>query len=189
LQLVRLLVLLVWYALQLYDLHMAAEELDALDIALLDLLHEHPRIGVLELSRLAGVARGTVTARLTRMETQGVITGYGPQVDLAAAGYHVQALATLEIAQGRLETVIAELGALPGVIEAYATTGTGDVVCRLAAESNEGLQQLLLELNRSKAIRRSTSVVILSVVVPPRVMPLLLARERTSPRRAPSFNA
>ena len=158
--------------------------LDSLDVTLLDLLHQHPRIGVLELSRLVGVARGTVTARLGRMETAGVITGYGPQLDLAAAGYRVQALATLEIAQGRLEEVVEQLSALPGVMEAYATTGTGDVVCRLAAESNEDLQQLLLDLNRTDAIRRSTSVVILSVVVPPRTMPLLLQRERATPRRA-----
>jgi hypothetical protein len=61
------------------------------------------------------------------------------------------------------------------VIEAYATTGTGDVVCRLAASSNAGLQELLLQLNESEAIRRSTSVVILSTVVVSRVMPLLTA--------------
>ena len=166
---------------------MATDELDALDVSLLDLLNQHPRVGVLELSRLAGVARNTVTARLNRMESAGVITGYGPQIDIAAAGYRVQALATLEIAQGRLEDVIAQLEALPGVMEAYATTGTGDVVCRLAAESNEDLQLLLLDLNRAEAIRRSTSVVILSVVVPPRTMPLLLRRERSTPSRAPSF--
>jgi DNA-binding Lrp family transcriptional regulator len=167
---------------------MADIALDSLDVTLLDLLHEHPRVGVLELSRLAGVARGTVTARLNRMESAGVITGYGPQLDIAAAGYQVQALATLEIAQGRLDEVVEQLSALPGVMEAYATTGTGDVVCRLAAESNEDLQQLLLDLNRTDAIRRSTSVVILSVVVPPRTMPLLLQRERATPRRSPSFS-
>lgn len=151
----------------------ATMELDGLDLELLELLQQHPRIGVLELSRLASVARGTVTARIGRMERNGVITGHGPQVDVAAAGYPVQALATLEIAQGRLEDVTSFLTGLPGVLEAYATTGVGDVICRLAAESNEDLQQVLLELNRSDAIRRSTSVVILSVLVAPRTLPLL----------------
>jgi len=63
----------------------------------------------------------------------------------------------------------------PGVIEAYATTGTGDVVCRLAAASNAHLQQLLVELNEAESIRRSTSVVILSTLVQPRAIPLLSA--------------
>lgn len=150
--------------------------LDGLDLTLLDLLESHPRIGVLELSRLAAVARATVTARLRRMETERVITGYGPTVDVAAAGYPVQALATLEIAQGRIDDVAGLLEQLPQVLEAYATTGTGDVICRLAATSNEDLQTALLTLHRSDVVRRSTSVVIMSVVVAPRTLPLLRSR-------------
>ncbi|MER6175932.1 Lrp/AsnC ligand binding domain-containing protein [Streptosporangium sp. NPDC001681] len=112
--------------------------------------------------------------------------GYVPQVDVVAAGCPVQALATLEITQGRLEEVCDLLLSLPGVIEAYATTGAGDVVCRLASASNLELQlQLLLELNRS-VIRRSTSVVVLSTLVAPRTLPLLPARNRSRSSRAGS---
>ena len=149
--------------------------LDELDVELLRLLDDNPRVGVLELSRLAGVARATVTARMQRWEQAGVVRGYGPQLDLDAAGFPVQALATLEIAQGRLAEIAEFLANLPGVIEAYATTGTGDVVCRLAAASNAHLQQLLVELNEAESIRRSTSVVILSTLVRPRAIPLLSA--------------
>jgi DNA-binding Lrp family transcriptional regulator len=152
-------------------------DLDALDVRLLRLLDENPRVGVLELSRLAGVARATVSARMQRWHSAGVVTGYGPQIDLDAAGFPVQALATLEIAQGRLAEIRELLSSLPGVIEAFATTGTGDVVCRLAATSNAHLQNLLIQLNESEAIRRSTSVVILSTVVPARAMPLLAERD------------
>jgi DNA-binding Lrp family transcriptional regulator len=166
---------------------MSATELDALDVTLLELMHEHPRVGVLELSRLAHVARATVSARLARMESAGVITGYGPQLDLIAAGYPVHAVATLEIAQGRLDDVLELLEGIPGVLEAYATTGAADVFCRLAARSNEDLQVLLLELNRSDAIRRSTSVVILSVLVAPRALPLLQQTRHPAPSRAPTF--
>ncbi len=164
-----------------------AAELDALDVFLLELMSSNPRVGVLELSRLSGVARATVTARLDRLEAAGIVTGYGPDIDVVAAGYPVQALATLEIAQGRLDDVASLLTALPGVLEAYATTVTGDVLCRLAAQSNEQLQALLLELSKSDAIRRSTSVVILSIVVPPRTLPLLLQAQRSTPSRVPSF--
>ncbi len=167
--------------------------MDALDVELLRQLEANPRAGVLELSRLVGVSRATVTARLDRLQTSGVVTGFGPQIDLAAAGYPVQALVTLEIAQGRLDDLTRLLAARPGVLEAYATTGTSDVVCRLAASSHEDLQALLLDLDRSELIRRSTSVVILSVVVAPRTLPLLMrghrpdrrARERSPAPRPP----
>ena len=147
--------------------------LDALDVALLGALRGNPRAGALELSRLTGVARATVSARLQRLEDDGVVTGYGPDVDVAAAGFEVQAFVTLEIAQGALEDVQRDLEAIPGLLEAHATTGSGDVLCRVAASSNEGLQQILVDLNRSSAIVRSTSVVALSQLVPWRTLPLL----------------
>jgi DNA-binding Lrp family transcriptional regulator len=147
--------------------------LDALDVALLAALREHPRAGALELARITGVARATVSARLQRLEDSGVITGYGPDIDVAAAGFGVEAFVTLEIAQGALDDVQRDLEAIPGLLEAHATTGSGDVLCRVAASSHEGLQQILVDLNRSASIVRSTSVVALSRLVPWRTLPLL----------------
>ncbi|MGW2056827.1 Lrp/AsnC family transcriptional regulator [Streptomyces sp. NPDC001840] len=162
-------------------------ELDALDLDLLAALQEHTKLGVLELSRALQVARGTVQARLSRLERAGVIGGYGPEINLAAAGHGVQAFVTLEIAQGALDDVTAELTAQPAVLEAYATTGSSDVICRLAASSHEDLQQTLLALNRSPSVGRSTSVIILSVVVSPRTIPLLESTPRQAPPRAPAY--
>jgi DNA-binding Lrp family transcriptional regulator len=147
--------------------------LDALDVALVAALREHRRAGILELSRITGVARGTVSARLQRLEDSGVITGYGPDVDVRAAGFGVQAFVTLEIAQGAIEEVRQDLEGIPGVLEAHATTGSGDVLCRVAASSHEALQQTLVDLNRSPSVVRSTSVVALSQLVPWRTLPLL----------------
>ena len=147
--------------------------LDELDVALLDALRGHPRAGALELSRITGVARATVSARLQRLEDAGVVTGYGPDIDVSAAGFGVQAFVTLEIAQGAIDAVQRDLEAIPGVLEAHATTGSGDVLCRVAARSHEALQQVLVELNRSSAVVRSTSVVALSQLVPWRTLPLL----------------
>ena len=147
--------------------------LDALDLALLEAMREHRRAGVLELSRITGVARGTVSARLQRMEDAGVVTGYGPEVDVRAAGFGVEAFVTLEIAQGAVEDVQRDLAAIPEVLEAHATTGRGDVLCRVAASSHEALQRTLVQLDRSSCVARSTSVVVLSRLVPLRALPLL----------------
>jgi len=159
---------------------MRGTELDALDLAILQALQAHPRAGVLELSRLTSLARATVQSRMSKLEVAGVITGYGPDIDLFAAGFPVHALVSLEIAQGALDAVREHLLALPGVIEAYSTTGDSDVLCRVAARDNAELQQMLIELNRSEVITRSTSVVVLSVVVPPRTMPRLAGQPSPS---------
>ena len=160
--------------------------LDTLDLALLRALTEHPKAGALELSRQLGVARGTVQARLQRLEDSGVVTGYGPDVDLTAAGFGVQAFVTLEIAQGALDDVHRDLAAIPGVLEAHATTGSGDVLVRVAAESHEALQGVLLELGRSATVVRSTSVIALSLLVPHRTLPLLRSAAVPGSGRSPA---
>ena len=160
--------------------------MDALDLALLTALDDDARVGALELSRTTGVARATVSARLRRLEETGVVTGYRADVDVAAAGFGVQAFVTLEIAQGAIEDIQRDLEAIPGVLEAHATTGSGDVLCRIAASSHEALQRTLVELNRSSSVVRSTSVVALSELVPRRTLPLLTA-EAAAPARAPGY--
>jgi DNA-binding Lrp family transcriptional regulator len=152
-------------------------ELDALDVAILSTLRSSPRAGYLELSRLLQVSRATIQARLERLERDGVVTGYGPDIDLAEAGYPVLAFATLEIAQGRLDEVTDALAAIPSVVEAYATTGPGDVHCRLAAQSHEDLQRVLIEVSQIAGVARSTSVIALTRVVEHRVVELLQAGE------------
>ncbi|WP_433613753.1 Lrp/AsnC family transcriptional regulator [Prescottella agglutinans] len=147
--------------------------LDALDVDLIARLRVEPRIGILELSRRAGVARATVQARLRRLEEAGIVIGYGPEIDLRTAGYPVQAFVTLEIAQGSLGQLTKELEEYPEVVQAWATTGVGDVLCRVAAASHDDLQALLIELHHSATVARSVSVVVLSEIVAFRTLPLI----------------
>ena len=160
--------------------------MDQLDVALVEAMREHPRVGDLELSRITKVARATVQSRLAKLERTGVITGYGPDVDLVAAGHPVLAFVTLEIAQGKLEAVTEELDSLPNVLEAYVTSGSADVVCKIAATSHEDLQATLLHISKSGSVVRSTSVIVLSELVKPRVLPML-ARDATASGRAPAY--
>ncbi len=162
-------------------------ELDSLDLALLTALRANPRAGVLQLSRLTRVARATVQARLDRLERSGVITGYGPDVDVAAAGFGVLAFVTLEIHQGALSQVQDDLAAIPGVLEAYAITGVGDVLCQVAATSHADLQQTLLRIDSSPSVARSTSAIALSTVIKRRDLPLLTSRPAVLSSRAPAF--
>ncbi|WP_019201799.1 Lrp/AsnC family transcriptional regulator [Tsukamurella sp. 1534] len=162
-------------------------KLDDVDFALLDSLHRDPQIGVLETSRRIGVARATVQARLKKLEGAGVISGYHPHLDLAAAGFPVQCFVQLETAQGELSAVAEELAAIPDVLEAFATTGASDVLCRVAAASHEDLQNTLIRIGRSPLVARSISIVVLSEIVPLRTMPLLRTLDRRAATRAPRY--
>jgi len=149
--------------------------IDPLDARLIATLAAAPRAGVLELSRQLGVARGTVQARLDKLVERGVISGFGPEVDPAAMGYSVLAFTTLEIAQGRLADVVEHLRDIPEVLEAHATTGPGDLHCRVVARSNDHLQDVLNRVLEVQGIGRTSTVIALSPQISMRVLPLVAA--------------
>src|ERR1700731_4988796 len=152
------------------------EAIDRLDAALVQLLAAEPRVGVLEASRRAGVARGTVQARLDRMRDRGVITGYGPEVDPAALGYEVTAFITLEIRQaGGHDPVAERLATIPEVLEVHTITGTGDMLCRVVARTNADLQRVLDAIVSAEGVVRSATLISLPTQVPYRVLPLVRA--------------
>src|SRR3984957_5813492 len=165
----------------------AVAELDALDLALVTGLRENPRAGALELSRVTKVARATVESRLRRMEQAGVITGYGPDIDVAGAGFTVLAFVTLSIAQGALSAVQADLAAIPAVLEAYAITGSADVVCKVAATSHADLQQVLLSIDSSPSVARAGCAPLFPPRPAPPPLPLLQSRSPAPVPRSPAF--
>ncbi|MET8815199.1 Lrp/AsnC family transcriptional regulator [Streptomyces sp. NPDC004549] len=147
--------------------------IDHLDGRIIVLLAEEPRIGVLEMSRRLGVARGTAQARLDRLRAGGVIRGFGPQVDPAALGYPVTAFATLQIRQGRGPDVRAHLTGVPEVLELLTTTGTGDMLCRLVARSNADLQRVIDRVVGFEGIERASTTIVMETPVPLRIIPLV----------------
>ena len=89
--------------------------IDALDARLIRAMCDTPRAGVMELARQLGVARGTVQARLDKLQQRGIICGFDPDLDLRAMGYGVLAFTQIGIAQGRLGDVVEHLMEIPEV--------------------------------------------------------------------------
>ena len=153
-------------------------QVDLLDARILTILGEEPRVGLMEIARRLGVARGTVQARLAKLEARGVVTGYGPEVDPSAMGYTITAFVFVELNQGRLAEAVALLSAVPEVLEADAVSGPQDLVCRVVARDTEHLQEIVNRLLATPAIQRCTSHIVLSRQVPPRTAPLVAQAAR-----------
>jgi DNA-binding Lrp family transcriptional regulator len=150
--------------------------IDELDARLIELLTAEPRVGVLEASRRLGVARGTIQARLDRLQARGVVTGYGPDIDPAALGHGVSAFVTLEIRQaGGHDPVADRLANIPEVLEMHTITGAGDMLCRVVARTNADLQRVIDAIVGVAGVVRASTVIALATPVPYRVLPLVRA--------------
>ncbi|MEV0585838.1 Lrp/AsnC family transcriptional regulator [Nonomuraea sp. NPDC050310] len=148
---------------------------DTLDARLLATMRAHPRIGLTELARLLGVARGTVQARVDKLVARGVIADFGPTIDPVPVGYPILAFVWLQIAQGRLAEAVEALRAVPEILEVHGTSGQHDLLCRVVARSTEHLQEIIATVLASPAVQRTDSTISLSTQIPFRVEPLLQA--------------
>lgn len=147
--------------------------MDRLDAELLRLLGEDVRTSVGSLAERLAVNRNTVQARLARLREGPLLTGWAPVVDLHAAGLHVQAFVQIELSQGAMTSVLSALRDIPQVLEVLATTGSADLLVRVATASNEALQLLLQEVLAVPGVVHTQTQVLLSAPVPYRVQPLL----------------
>jgi DNA-binding Lrp family transcriptional regulator len=158
---------------------MASEQsdqpIDVLDARLILTLAEHPRAGILEIARLLGVARNTVYARMERLRTHGIVTGYGPEVDVAALGYGVTGFTTIEVTQGSFSDVVERLAAIPQVLEVHTVAGVGDLLCRVVARTNESMMDTVELILQIPGVDRTTTAI--SMAYPVRYRPLPLVAE------------
>jgi DNA-binding Lrp family transcriptional regulator len=148
---------------------------DDLDARLIGLLRSIPNLPVVEMARRLDVARGTVQARLDRLERDGVIVGFGPDVDAILAGFGVLAFTTLEIAQGSGAQILAGLDAIPEVLEVHAVTGPGDLHVRVVARSNEHLHDVLQRILELPGIMRTETQLALHTSIQRTVADLIAA--------------
>ncbi|MFJ8667541.1 Lrp/AsnC family transcriptional regulator [Streptomyces sp. NPDC093600] len=155
---------------------------DELDTRILRLLIERPRTSVREYARILGVARGTVQARIDRLERDGVITATGPVLSPAALGHPVLAFVHIEVTQGHLDEVGDALAAIPEIVEAFSITGGGDLLTRVVARDNGHLEDVIQRLIQLPGVVRTRTEMALRERVPHRLLPLVEAVGRASAR-------
>lgn len=139
--------------------------LDESDERLVAALRRSPRATVTDLARLTGFARGTVHSRLRRLIDDGIVTGFGPDLSPHRVGYGVTAFTTLSITQGSHRTVVDKLAEIREVLEVHVVTGAGDLLCRIAAQSNDHLHELLQDIVGMPEVGRAESQLALSTPV------------------------
>lgn len=147
--------------------------LDRLDVSLVRILSRDARVGIVELSNELGISRNTVQTRLSRLRDSGLLSGFRPDLDLAAVGVAVQAFIALELIQGQLQSVVSHLTAIPEVMEIHATTGRADLLVRVATLTHSDLQQLIERVVSIYGVAHSNTSLSLTTPLAYRVLPLL----------------
>ena len=73
------------------------KKLDAIDIKILNILQKDGRIPLKDLAAKVFLSSPSVSARLEKLEEQGVILGYHAQINPMMLDYHIKAFINLEV--------------------------------------------------------------------------------------------
>ncbi|OBY27926.1 Lrp/AsnC family transcriptional regulator [Leisingera sp. JC1] len=131
---------------------------DETDQRLVTLLRENARRPVAELARHLGLARTTVQARIERLETTGVVTGYTLKSS-AAARPPLQATVLMSIEPRSGPEVLARLRSLPGVEVVHTTSGRFDLLAQVVAQSTAELDETIDSIAEARGVRSSESLI------------------------------
>lgn len=122
--------------------------MDDLDRRLIAKLRHDSRAPVADLAKALGVARGTITNRMARLEREGVITGYTVRLRPDASPDEICAWTSLAV-EGNQHHVIRALLGEPGVAALHDTNGRWDLLAELRVGS---LAELSTVLERIRGI-------------------------------------
>ena len=136
--------------------------LDETDRELLALLQANARESVTTLAKKLGVARTTVIARMERMQTSGVITGYSVRLNQATLEQSLQAYVGLSVEPRAGREVLKRLAKMPEIKLVCSVSGEFDYVAWIRADSPNALDRLLDEIGETEGVSKTTTSVVLA---------------------------
>jgi DNA-binding Lrp family transcriptional regulator len=147
--------------------------LDVTDARLLLALAEDPRASVIALSQRLGLARNTVQARLSRLESSGALAPPDRRVRPEALGYRLGAYVTVQVAQRSLAEVSSGLADIPEVVEVVGLSGAADLLVHVVARDADDLWRLTELLLTVPGVQRIDTALAMRRFVDHRMTPLL----------------
>jgi Lrp/AsnC family leucine-responsive transcriptional regulator len=137
--------------------------MDAVDRQLIQALRENGRASYAELGRLVGLSGPSVTDRINRLETAGVITGYRATVDASTVGLGVTALIGIQLSDATdHEEVATRLRDLHEVEDCWFIAGDDSYMLKVRAADVDGLESIIRRLSATKGVSRTRTTMVLS---------------------------
>ena len=138
--------------------------LDSVDRAIVEALCEDARLSHRQLAQKVGVAQGTISNRLRKLESEDVIQGYAPILNAESVGWGMTVMAGLCIEKGKIMDVQKHISSDSRVFAVYDVTGDWDSMVLARVQNREDLDNLTKTVFTLDGISRSYTHVVLNTV-------------------------
>ena len=137
---------------------------DSTDRAIIEALCQDARLSQRQLAKVVGVAQGTITNRLRKLEADGTILGYAPLLNADSVGWGMTVMAGLCIEKGKIMDVQRQISADYRVFSVYDVTGDWDSLVLARVKNRADLDDLTKAVFTLEGITRSYTHVVLNTV-------------------------
>ena len=141
------------------------EKTDRIDEQIIQTLQENARIPLKALAEKVFLSSPAVSARIERLEREGIITGYHASVDRLKLGYHITAFINLEVEPSQKQEFYPYIKKCPNVLECSCVTGNYSMLIKVAFPSTMELDTFIGHLQH---YGKTSTQIVFSTVVEPR---------------------
>jgi Lrp/AsnC family transcriptional regulator, leucine-responsive regulatory protein len=140
--------------------------LDSVDRKIIALLKEDAKLTFAHIGADVGLSATAVKRRVDRLESDGVIIGYGARVDRGALGQAIEAVIEIYCADRTAPADVGRsLASVEQIISAFTVSGEADALIRVRVESIEHLEKLVERLRRDPNVVRTRTLIVLSTLI------------------------
>ena len=138
---------------------------DDLDIKILKILQEKGRTKRNEIAEAVGLSIPSVSERLHKLETKGILEGYYAKVNKKAFGYDIMAyIHVLMESSKHYKTLISKVEKIPQIIECHSVLGEGSHLLKAIVKNTEALEKLLSEIQSWPGVSATKTTFVLSTI-------------------------
>lgn len=141
--------------------------MDEIDLKLLRLLQKNARTPIKALAEAVSLSSPAVSARIDRLEKQGVIRGYTLDINPLPLGQHILAYIRLDMQPTQKEEFYPFIASCANVLECNCVTGQYSMLIKVTYPSTQELDGFIGHLQH---FGKTETQIVFSSPVPPRSM-------------------
>ena len=139
-------------------------KMDETDGRILADLRAHGRDSYRQVARRLSLHPATVIKRAQAMQKNGLIKGFGAQVDFLRLGYEFMAMVEIRCTSGRIPEVGAKLAAQRSVVSVWDITGHEDMMILVACKTRAEFNRAIKSIGALAHVERTITHFILNVI-------------------------
>ena len=137
---------------------------DEVDLDILGILSKNSKQNFKQISDELKKSPVTIKKHVEELEKDGIIKGYGVDIDFEKLGYNIIATIEITVSKGKMIEVETDIAENPNVFGVYDITGDYDALVFARFKTRKELSEMIKKLHASPYVERTNTHLILNVI-------------------------